>query len=272
MMSSNKYETLNNGVRMPKIALGTWFMDKKATTISAIEAAIQAGYRHIDTAQNYGNEVDVGLGIKESGINRSDIFITSKVDANLKSYKPVITSIDDTLFKMNLDYLDLMLIHNPQPWSEMLDVNNRFFNENLEVWQALIDSMKNGKIRAIGVSNFEKDDLKNLIENSRVVPSVNQTVVNIMQVPNDLLKFDKKNNIVTEAYSVVPHGISLRYPQIQDMADKYQVSVSQLCIRYVWQMGLPLWRKSTSADHIKQNLAIDFQISDADFNYLSNLK
>lgn len=93
-----------------------------------------------------------------------------------------------------------------------------------------------------------------------------------MQVPNDLLKFDKKNNIVTEAYSVVPHGISLRYPQIQDMADKYQVSVSQLCIRYVWQMGLPLWRKSTSADHIKQNLAIDFQISDADFNYLSNLK
>ncbi|KRO00716.1 aldo/keto reductase family protein [Companilactobacillus kimchiensis] len=263
---------LNNGIKMPKLALGTWFMNQKDTTISAVKTAIQVGYRQIDTAQSYDNEQEVGLGIKESGIERGDIFITSKVDAELKDYRSVTDSIDTTLSKLNHDYLDLMLIHNPTPWSKALDVKSQYFDENLAVWQALIDSIKIGKIRAIGVSNFEKEDLDNLINKSGVIPSVNQMVVNIGHVPNDLIKFDQEQGIVTEAYSVVTHGVTLKYPQIQTMVDKYQVTVSQLCIRYVWQMGLPLWRKSTSLNHIKQNTMIDFQISDSDFDYLNSLK
>lgn len=263
---------LNNGIEMPRLALGTWFMENDERTVNAVRTAIDIGYRHIDTAQSYKNEQSIGIGIEESKVQRENIFVTSKVDAEIKDYKSAINSVNLTLSNMGLDYLDMMVIHNPQPWTKSLNPSERFFSGNLQVWQALIDSMNEGKVHSIGVSNFTKDDLKNIIDNSEVVPAVNQIAVKVGDVPTDLITYDRENDILTEAYSVVPHGILLSHPEIQQLADKYHVSVSQLCIRFVWQFGLPLWRKSTSKEHIEQNAKIDFEISDSDMNYLKDLK
>lgn len=272
MLITKETMTLNNGIKMPKMALGTWFMSDDNKTSSAVKTAINYGYRHIDTAQSYKNERSVGIGIKESGILRENMFVTSKIDAEIKDYKTAMNSIDQTLDKMGLDYLDLMLIHNPQPWTKVLNPDERFFDGNLEVWRALTNAMTEGKVRSIGVSNFTSIDLKNIIDNSQIRPSVNQAAINIGNMPKELIDYDNENNILTEAYSVVPHGILLNHPEIQEIADKYHISISQLCIRFIWQLGLPLWRKSSSTEHIKQNIDINFKISDFDMNRLLHIE
>lgn len=272
MLITEETMTLNNGIEMPKMALGTWFMDENNRTSNAVKTAINYGYRHIDTAQSYENERSIGIGIRESDVSRKNIFVTSKIDEKIKDYKTAINSVDQTLDKMELDYLDMMLIHNPQPWTEILNPDERFFDGNLEVWRALINLMNEGKICSIGVSNFKKIDLKNILDNSQVKPSVNQTAISIDNVPKELINYDNENKILTEAYSVVPRKILLSHPEIQTIADKYHVSVSLLCIRFVWQLGLPLWRKSSSVEHIKQNTDIDFKISDLDMNRLLHIE
>lgn len=272
MLITKETITLNNGIEMPKMALGTWFMSDDNKTSSAVKTAINYGYRHIDTAQSYKNERSVGIGIKESGISRENMFVTSKIDAEIKDYKTAVNSIDQTLDKTGLDYLDLMLIHNPQPWTKVLNPDERFFDGNLEVWRALTNAMTEGKVRSIGVSNFTSIDLKNIIDNSQIRPSVNQAAINIGNIPKELIDYDNENNILTEAYSVVPHRILLSHPEIQEIADKYHISFSQLCIRFIWQLGLPLWRKSSSAEHIKQNIDINFKISDFDMNRLLHIE
>ncbi|WP_334340263.1 aldo/keto reductase [Companilactobacillus sp. HBUAS56275] len=272
MLITKETIALNNGIEMPKMALGTWFMSDDNKTSSAVKTAINYGYRHIDTAQSYKNERSVGIGIKESGISRENMFVTSKIDAEIKDYKTAVNSIDQTIDKMGLDYLDLMLIHNPQPWTKILNPDKRFFDGNLEVWRALTNAVTEGKVRSMGVSNFTSIDLKNIIDNSQIRPSVNQAAINIGNIPKELIDYDNENNILTEAYSVVPHGILLNHPEIQRIADKYHISISQLCIRFIWQLGLPLWRKSSSAEHIKQNIDINFKISDFDMNRLLHIE
>ena len=167
--------TLPNGVTIPKLGLGTWFIeDDKAA--QAVRNAVASGYRLIDTAQAYGNERGVGEGVRTCGLPREDLFVTSKVAAEAKSYEAAAQSIDETLAKMGLDYLDLMIIHSPQPWAEFR-VENRYFAENKEVWRALEDAYAAGKLRAIGVSNFLRDDLENLLEDCRIKPMVNQILL-----------------------------------------------------------------------------------------------
>ena len=164
-----KYITLNNGVRLPSLGFGTWCIDN-AKAAEAVRTATELGYRHIDTAQAYGNERGVGEGVRTCGVPRAEFFVVSKVAAENKSYETAARSIDETLEKMGLDYLDMMIIHSPQPWAKWRG-ENRYFAENREVWRALEDACGAGKLRAIGVSNFLEDDLDSLLPHCKIKSS-----------------------------------------------------------------------------------------------------
>ena len=259
--------TMNNGLKIPKMALGVWEIPDDQTP-KAVEEAIKIGYRHIDTAQAYGNERGVGEGVRNSGIARDKIFINSKVAAEIKDYKKAKASIDETLEKMGLDYLDMMIIHNPQPWNEVNQSKDRHFEGNLETWRAMEDAVKEGKLRTIGVSSFEKEDLDNLMQNSSTKPAVNQILVHIGETTMDLIDYSQGNDIVVEAFSPIAHGAALNDPEIKKMADKYGVTVPQLCIRYDWQLNCVVLPKSANPAHMKSNAEIDFVISDEDMDKL----
>ena len=229
-MIYNESFTMENGVVIPKLALGTWFIDDDKAA-EAVRNAIEIGYRHIDTAQAYGNERGVGEGVRTCGIAREEIFVTSKVAAEHKDYKTASAGIDETLRKMGLDYLDMMIIHSPQPWREVNQSDNRYVEGNREAWRALTDAYKAGKLRAIGISNFLQGDIESLCEVAEVKPMVNQILAHISNTPLDLIEYCQKNGILVEAYSPVAHGEALKNPAIKAMADKYGVSIPQLCIK-----------------------------------------
>lgn len=262
--------TLNSGVKIPKLALGVWEIPDDEVA-KAVQSAIEIGYKHIDTAQAYGNERGVGEGVRNSGIDRDKIFVNSKVAAELKNYDDAKKSIDETLQKMDIDYLDMMIIHNPQPWKEVNQSNDRHFEGNLEAWRALEDSVKEGKLKTIGVSSFNKEDLDNLIKNSDTKPAVNQVQVHIGDTPLDIIKYSQDNDIAVEAFSPVAHGAAMNDKRIVEMAKKYNVSVPQLCIRYDWQLNTIVLPKSANPDHMKSNAEIDFVISDEDMKTLAGI-
>ena len=262
--------TLNNGVKIPKLALGTWKIPDNEVA-SPVQTALKMGYWHIDTAQAYHNEKGVGQGIKDSGISRDQIFVNSKVEAEIKNYQEAKKSIDETLTRMDLDYLDMMIIHNPQPWKEVNQSDDRHFEGNIETWRALEDAMKKGKLRAIGVSSFQPEDLQNLIDNSDVKPMVNQILCHIGATPKKLIDFCQEHDIVVESFSPVAHGEALTNNTIKSMAEKYQVSVAQLCIRYDWQLNTVVLPKSVNPEHMKQNSELNFEISDVDMKTLENI-
>lgn len=262
--------TLPDGVTIPKLGLGTWFIeDDKAA--QAVRDAVAAGYRLIDTAQAYGNERGVGEGVRTCGLPREDLFVTSKVAAEAKSYEAAAQSIDETLAKMGLEYLDMMIIHSPQPWVEFRE-ENRYFAENKEVWRALEDAYAAGKLRAIGVSNFLRDDLENLLEDCRIKPMVNQILLHITNTDRKLLDFCREQGILVEAYSPIAHGEALKNPAITQMARKYGVTPAQLCIRYVLQLGTVALPKTANPDHMRDNGAVDFQISPEDMQALEAME
>lgn len=258
--------TLNNGVKIPVIGFGTWCIED-GRAAEAVRTALELGYRHIDTAQAYGNERGVGEGIRVSGIPRDELFVVSKVAAENKSYASAAVSIDETLAKMKLDYLDMMIIHAPQPWAEWRG-EKRYFEENREVWRALEDACEAGKLRAAGVSNFLRDDLENLLSGCKIKPAVNQILAHIGNTPSELISFCKENDIAVEAYSPIAHGEALKNPVIAETAKKYGVSPARLCVRYIVQLGLIALPKASSRGHIKENAEIDFVISDADMEAL----
>ncbi len=263
----NKSMKLNNGVVIPQLALGTWLIDDDKVT-DAVKSALQMGYRHIDTAQAYGNERGVGEGVRQSGIPRDEIFITSKVAAEHKSYESAAKSIDDTLALMKMDYLDMMIIHSPQPWKEVNQSENRYKKENQEVWRALEDALEAGKLRAIGVSNFLEEDVQNILKTARIKPQVNQILAHISNTPLDLIQYCQNEGIVVEAYSPVAHGEALKNPKIVAMAKKYGVSVAQLCIRYCIQLDMIVLPKTANPDHMCENADLDFEISQEDMKEL----
>jgi len=268
-MIINENYILSNQVKIPKIGFGTW-MIKNDVVAEAVNEAIKQGYRHIDTAQGYGNEKGVGDGIRSSGIPREEIFLTSKIEADIKDYEGAAKSIEASLQKLDMAYIDMMIIHSPQPWSEYREEKS-YFEENLAVWKALEEAYANGKIRAIGVSNFLEKDLENLINNGTIKPMVNQILTHISNTSFDLIEYCKKNNILVEAYSPIGHGELLKNEAVADIADKYNVSVAQLGIRYCLQLGtLPL-PKASNILHIKNNIALDFKIADEDMDTLKEI-
>lgn len=261
--------TLNNGMEIPKVGFGTWMIEDEVVG-QAVKDALKIGYRHIDTAQAYGNERGVGEAIRTSGIARSEIFLTSKVAAEHKTYESAARSIEESLKKLGLDTIDLMIIHAPQPWNEFREAN--YDQGNLEAWRALEDAYQAGKVRAIGVSNFEQHDLDNILKNAKVKPMVNQILTHIANTPFELIDYCKQNDILVEAYSPVGHGELLKNEELKTMAEKYQVSVPQLAIRYCLELGLLPLPKSATKAHIKNNAELDFQISEDDLELLKNTK
>ncbi|MCR4670818.1 MAG: aldo/keto reductase [Saccharofermentans sp.] len=267
----NEYLTLSNGIKVPQLALGTWLIDDDKAS-DAVKSALAIGYRHIDTAQAYANERGVGEGIRNSGLKREDIFVTTKVAAEHKDYKTALEGIDGSLKAMGLDYIDMMIIHSPQPWVEVNQSDNRYQEGNLEAWRALTDAYKAGKLRAIGVSNFLKEDIENIWNNADIKPMVNQVLCHISNTPLELIGYCQDKGIVMEAYSPVAHGEALRIPAIAKMAEKYNVSIPQLCIRYDIQLGMIVLPKTANPDHMKSNADVDFVISDDDMEILKNLE
>jgi diketogulonate reductase-like aldo/keto reductase len=260
---------MENGMEIPQIGFGTWLIPNDEAE-ALVEIAIRAGYRHIDTAEAYGNEEGVGVGIRNSGIPRDKIFVTTKLRAEIKNYDEAKIAIDESIKKLNVGPIDLMIIHSPKPWAEF-DSDNHYFEGNLEAWQALVDAKNEGKIKAIGVSNFEPVDLENILQNSDELPQVNQVLFHIGNTPFETLEYCQKHDILVEAYSPIAHGEMLANEDIKNMADKYHVGVAQLAVRYCLELGaLPL-PKSTSKEHIESNAEVDFEISEGDMNTLIHL-
>lgn len=266
----NETFKLLNGVEIPKLGLGTWLLDD-AQAAQAVVEAISIGYRHIDTAQAYMNEAGVGEGIRSCGVAREELFITTKVAAEAKTYDAVTQSIDESLAKLGLDYLDLLIIHSPQPWMEFRE-ENRYFEENKEVWKSLEAAYKAGKVKAIGLSNFLQDDIENILASCEIKPMVNQILAHVSNTPFELIEFCQKNEILVEAYSPIAHGAVLDHAEVKAIADKYGVSVAQACLRYCLQLGLVVIPKTANPDHMRNNSELDFAILDADMETLKNIE
>ena len=267
-MILNKTYELSNGMSIPKLGLGTWEIpDDKAA--QAVRDAVKIGYRLIDTAQGYDNERGVGEGVRTCGVPREKLFVTTKLQAFYKTYKEAKSAIDESLRISGLDYFDLMIIHAPQPWTDF-HTDNHFFEGNLEAWRALEEAQKAGKLKAIGVSNFEETDLDNILQHGTVKPVVNQILCHIGNTPFALIDYCKRNDILVEAYSPVAHGEMMKNRQIADVAQKYEVSIPQLCIRYCLQLGLLPLPKTANPTHMENNADVDFVISDEDMEILKN--
>lgn len=269
MILDEKY-TLNNGVQIPKIGLGTW-MISDSDVVPAIKEAVKAGYTHIETAQAYGNENGVGIGVRDCGLNRDQIFVSTKLAAEIKDFAKAIEAIDGSLSKMKLDHIDMMLIHSPQPWMKFGD-KDRYEDGNREAWRALEAAYKAGKLRAIGISNFLHSDIDSLIETCKVQPMANQILAHISNTPLDLIEYSQSKGMLVEAYSPIAHGELLKNEEVAEMAQKYGVSIAQLSIRYTLQLGMLPLPKTTNPAHIRDNADVNFEISAEDMESLKNIE
>ena len=268
-MKPTDFFTLSNGVKIPAIGFGTWQTPPGDAAYNAVSEALRAGYRHIDTAQAYGNEASVGKAVLDSGIPRSEIFVTSKLPAEIKNYEQAVRRIDFTMKKIGLDYIDLYLIHAPWPWTE---IGADYTKENIEVWKAMEEFYETGKTRSIGISNFNVQDTDAILDNCRIRPMVNQIKLHIGHSQEEITAHNRKNEILVEGYSPLATGRLLHNEEIARIAAKYGKSVAQLSVRYVLQKGaLPL-PKSVHPDYIRQNFDVDFEISEDDIRSLDSIK
>ena len=267
-MILNETYTLSNGVEIPKLGLGTWFIDDDVAA-QAVRDAVDTGYRNIDTAQAYGNERGVGEGIRTSGVARDELFVSTKLAAEIKNYDDAVAAIDGSLETMGLDYIDLMLIHSPQPWADFR--GGDYSEGNREAWRALEDAYKAGKLRSIGVSNFLREDLENILSSAAVAPHVNQLLVHVGNTPSALIAYCESKDILVQAYSPIAHGEILENTEIAAIAEHYGVTVPQLCIRYTLQLGTQSLPKTGNPDHMRSNAQLDFVIGEVDMAALKDM-
>ncbi|MER6746856.1 aldo/keto reductase [Streptomyces fungicidicus] len=261
--------TVAGGVEIPKLGLGTWFIDDDQAA-EAVRAAVEIGYRNIDTAQAYGNEGGVGEGVRTAAVPRDELFVSTKLAAEIKDYDQAVASIDGSLRKLGVEYIDLMLIHSPQPWNDFR--GGDYAQGNRAAWRALEEAHQAGKIRSIGVSNFQQQDLENILQGATVVPHVNQLLVHAGNTPTDLLAYCEGKRILVEAYSPIAHGAILKNAEVRAMAARYGVSVPQLCIRYTLQLGTVSLPKTANPEHMRANAEVDFEISGEDMDALRSLR
>ena len=251
---------LNSDVRMPILGLGVYQSPPGRVTRNAVNLALRVGYRHVDTARIYGNEADVGEAVRESGVPRADLFIATKLWNSDQGYDSTLRACEASLKRLGLDYLDLYLVHFPVP-----DVRK-------ESWRAMETLLKKGRCRAIGVSNFTIRHLEELIEESHVIPSVNQVELHPFLYQKELLKYCQDRGIQVEAYSPLARGERLQDPRIASLATKYSKSPAQLMIRWGIEHGLVVIPKSTREERIRENSQVfDFDISDDDMRSLDSL-
>ena len=266
----NKYFTLENGVKIPALGIGTWQIDNEKI-VQVVKDALEVGYRHIDTAQLYENEEGIGKALKESSISRNELFITTKISASIKDYQNTKNSIEQSLQKLGLDYIDLLLIHSPRPFEEMFEYQGKDYREeNLEVWKALEEAYESGKARAIGVSNFDENDIDYLIQNAKYRPMINQVLCNITHYPKRVIEKCRKRGILVQSYSPNATG-KLKGKELQELADKYHCTLPQLGNRFDFQLGTVVLPKTTHKEYMIQDSQIHFEISKEDMEYLQSL-
>ncbi len=262
------YETLSNGVLIPRIGLGTWKL-LEDECISAVKTAILSGYRHIDTATAYRNEKSVGIGIRESGVKREELFITSKLWNSSKGYDEAIRACKKSLEFLGLEYLDLYLIHWPRSkkhFDDYIELNN-------ETWRAFETLYNDGLIRAMGVSNFLPHHLTPLIENARILPMVNQLELSPRCRQDEAVSFSKSLGMAIEAYSPLTRGTVFDAPELEMTAKKHGKTVQQICLRWSLEMGYIPIPKSARTEHIVSNLAMfDFELDNEDHIMLDKLR
>jgi diketogulonate reductase-like aldo/keto reductase len=266
----NKHDVfvLSNGVKIPCIGFGTWLAEDGAQAKQAVLDAFAAGYTHIDTAEDYGNEQSVGDAIKESGIAREYLFVTSKLQNRFHSYHLALGAFEETMRKLQLDYLDLFLIHWPNP----IYFRDHWQEANAGAWKAMEELYRAGRIRAIGISNFQPRHIDELLKTAEIVPMANQIRLCPGETQTELVEYCRAHDMLLEAYSPFGHGDVFRDPAMQEMAHKYSKTVAQICVRWSLQRGyLPL-PKSVSAERIKENIDVfDFELTQEDMDTITHM-
>ncbi|MFC0234082.1 aldo/keto reductase [Vagococcus entomophilus] len=259
-MDRNRTTKLANGVEMPKLGLGVWKVDSGAEVVNSVQWAIEAGYRAIDTAAVYKNEAGVGKGIAQSGIKREELFVTTKVWNSDQGYDQTLAAYEESLSKLNLDYVDLYLIHWP--------VEGKY----KETWRALETLYEAGKVRAIGVSNFKEHHLEDLLADAKIAPMINQVELHPLLNQEPLRKFCAQHGIAVEAWSPLGQGKLLVRPELKAIGDKYGKTPAQVILRWDLQNNIFTIPKSVHKERIEQNAAIfDFELSAEDIATINDL-
>jgi len=269
MKSLTDTYTLSNGVKIPVIGFGTWQVEDGRQAVDAVKEALAAGYRHIDTAQGYGNEESVGRAVKESGVKREDIFLTSKLVNDVRGYEQTKAAMDESLDKLNTSYMDLFLLHWPVPvsfkqnWQEM----------NAESWRAMEEYQQAGKIRALGVSNFHGRHVDELLKTAKLRPVVNQIRLCPGDTQDEVVAYSRGKGMLLEAYSPLGVGAIFKVPEMKELAEKYGRSIAQVAIRWNLQNGFLPLPKSITPSRIRENSQVfDFELSPEDMRKISALK
>ncbi len=243
------FVTFNNGVKMPMIGFGTYQMPARITE-RCVSDALKIGYRHVDTAQCYGNEREVGLAVRNSGLRREDIFVTTKLWGG-RGYKDTLSSIDSSLAELNLGYIDLLLIHEPTG-----DFN--------EIYRAMETKYQAGELRAIGVANFLEGNFKRLMETAKVVPAVNQIETHVFRQQGNMNRLLKSFGTVHESWSPLAAGRNNIFSNktLTEIAAAHNKTVAQVALKFLIQQDIPVIPKSTHAERMRENLAVtDFELS-----------
>ena len=252
---------LNNGVEIPQLGFGVFQIDPE-DTVAATTAALEVGYRHIDTAQMYGNEAEVGTAVRESGIDRGEVFVTSKVNNNRLDRDAMLSSFDRTLTDLGFDYLDLLLIHWPLPAA----------SDYVQRWKVMEEIYASGRCRAIGVSNFQPHHLRTLFDASEITPAVNQIEVHPYLTQDEVRAFDAEHEIVTEAWAPIAKGKVAGEPVIQGIAEQVGRTPAQVTLRWHVQRGDVVFPKSATRSRVEENFAIfDFELDDSAMAAISGL-
>lgn len=252
---------ISKDVKIPVLGFGVFQIPQEETKNAVIEA-IKAGYRHIDTAQSYLNETEVGQGIKASGVDREALFITTKVWIENVNYEDTLKSIDRSLERLDIDYIDLVLIHQP-------------YNDVYGSWRALEELKEQGKIRAIGVSNFGIDRVVDLSINNSIQPEVNQIEINPFHQQEELVTALQKENVIVEAWAPFAEGKNNLFQNevLQEIGDKYDKSIAQVILRWLVERDIVVLAKSVNSERMVQNMNIfDFELSDEDKNKIATLE
>ena len=261
-----EYIVLSNGVKMPNLAFGT-FKVNEGDDVQVILDAIEAGYRHFDTAAFYNTEEALGKAIKKSGIPREEFFVTTKVWKTYMGYEGAKKSFEESLEKLDMDYVDLLLIHWPRP-----DEKSDWKKLDIETWKAFEETYKEGRAKAIGVSNFLNHHIQNILDNCEVVPMVNQIEFHPGYIQKDVVDFDKEHGIVVEAWSPLGRERVFKDELLNKLAQKYGKSVAQICLAFSLQMDVVPLPKSSSVERMKQNMDIDFELEKEDFEKILNME
>lgn len=267
MKKEREYFKLHNDYQIPFMALGTWNALNEEC-YQAVLTALANGYVHIDTASYYNNEVEVGKAIKDSKVNRKDVFITSKLWNDQRGYEQTRKAFFESLEKLKLDYLDLYLLH----WPNSIHFRNTWQQSNAESYRALEDLYDEGYIKAIGVSNFQIHHLEELFKTARIKPHVNQIRICPGDTKDDIVKYCQNRNIVIEAYSPLAKGQIYEFEQLEELSLKYNKTIAQIVLRWVYQKGIVSLPKSITRQRIIDNIDIfNFEISMKEMKMIDKL-